>query len=122
MKSIMYGLITILLTVLSYAAARSLPNTGSQQPTGGNWGLARREVDSTNKTGTANPAVDNFMVEIANLSMPSYLKDLFINLTHSNEIDDLSENDKVNTIRSYENQAKRKLYAIASILALKGSH
>lgn len=106
MKSVM---IIILLTVLCYAVARSLPITGSQQPTGGNWGLAQRDIDSTSQTDNANVIVDNFMAEIANLSMPGYLKDLFINLTLSNEIDDLSENAKVNTIRSYENQAKSKL-------------
>ena len=101
-------MIIILSMLLCYAAARSLPITGSQRPTGGKSGLAERDVDSTSQTDNANVMVDNFMAEIANLSMPGYLKDLFINLTHSNEIDDLSEDAKVNTIRSYENQAKSK--------------
>ena len=106
-----YGLTPILLTMMSYAAARSLPDhyiTGDQQPTGGNWGQAQRDADSKSKTTNANPMVDNFMAEIANLSMPSYLKDLFINLTHSNGVEDLSANAQVNTIRSYKNQAKSK--------------
>ena len=104
-------MVTILLTVLCYAVAWSLPITGRQQPAGGNRGLSQRDVDSTSQTDNANVMVDNFMAEIANLSMPGYLKDLFINLTHSNEIDDLSDSVKVNTIRSYENQAKSKLYS-----------
>ena len=112
MMGIMYGLITILLTVISSATARSLPNNYmSQQPMGEDWGIGRRAVDSmSSKTDSTNPMVNNFMDGIANLSMPSYLKDLFINLTYSNEIDDLSESTKVNTIRSYENQAQSKLY------------
>ena len=107
MKSIMYKLITILLAVMSFAAARSLPNnymSSNQESTGG---LARGAVDSTSKTDNAER---NFMAEISNLSMPSYLKDLFINLTHSSKADDLSDSMKVNTIRSYENVAKSKLH------------
>lgn len=81
-----------------------------QHVTGENLRLARDADDSTSKTDNADPMVDQdqFMAEIANLSMPNYLKELFINLTHSNKMHDPSENDKVNTIRSYENQAKSK--------------
>lgn len=113
MKNVTCGLITILLMVISFAVARSLPNNymaSEQHATGENLRLARDADDSTNKTDNADPMVDQdqFMTEIANLSMPNYLKELFINLTHSNKMHDPSENDKVNTIRSYENQAKSK--------------
>ena len=113
MKNTMCGLIAILLAVMTFAGARSLPTgytDGKQQTTASHWKVARREADSaghtTNKT---DPMTNNFFEELNNLSMPGYLKDLFINLTRSNEIKDLPENAKVNTIRSYENQAKSKL-------------
>ena len=102
----MYELITILLAVMSFVAARSLPNNymSSNRETTESpaWGA----VDSTSKIDDAER---NFMAEISNLSMPNYLKDLFINLTRSSKTDDLSDSSiKVNTIRSYENQAKSK--------------
>ena len=104
----MCGLTVILLTVMGFATARSLPLTSNQQATGEIGRLGRREVDSTNQMDNADPKLNEFMAELANLSMPSYLKDLFINLIQSNETGDLSDDAKVNTIRSYENQAKSK--------------
>lgn len=99
----MYCLLAIFLTLMSFAGARSLPNNYSNQQTmGENWRLARREADS-------DPMVTKYMNEIANLSLSRYLKDLFINLTRSTEMADLSKNTEINKIRSYENQAKSKL-------------
>jgi len=110
----MRSLIIFLLTVIGFAAARSLPSNymTSGQQTSEKWRVARSEVDLTSSTNNANPTMNQFMAELANLSIPDYLKDLFINLTNTNETTDSSKNTKVNTIRSYENQAKSKLILI----------
>lgn len=104
----MCGLTVILLTIMGFATARSLPMTSNQQTTGEIGRLGRRETDSTNQMDSADQNLNEFMAELANLSIPSYLKDLFINLTLSNETGGLSDDAKVNTIRSYENQIKSK--------------
>ena len=122
MKNTMCGLIVILLTVMGLATARSLPITSSQQATGEIGRLGRREADSTSQIDNADPMLNEFMAELANLSIPSYLKDLFINLTLSNETDNLSDKAKVNTIRSYENQAKSKLICILAYARYVGSY
>lgn len=120
------GSIAILLTVISFAATRSLPNNhvtgGDLHTTGKNWRLTQREADSASQTDNVDPMVNKFTAEISNLSIPDYLKHLFINLTYSKEMVDLSESTTVNTIRSYENQAKSKLPIYINTLASVSSH
>lgn len=68
--------------------------------------VTRREANSTDQLGVAAPNLTDIQTDLANLSIPSYLKDLYINLTYFNETYLL--NEKINTIRSYENQAPSK--------------
>ena len=76
------------------AAARSLP-----KKQGETWTATHSEVNLDAS-------------DLANLSMPSYLKDLYINLTYPNGVLHLSsilKDVKINTIQSYNNKAKSKL-------------
>jgi len=111
----------VLVTILQPlpATARSIPITASkttvQTP-------ARREANSAD--GSLGGAQDSPEVvkdianelALANLSIPSYLKDLFINFTYP---DGLGKNDKmaINTIRSYENTARSELRLLFSTIA-----
>ena len=111
----------VLVTILQPlpATARSIPITASkttvQTP-------ARREANPAD--GSLSGAQDGPEVvkdiakelALANLSIPSYLKDLFINFTYP---DGLGKNDKmaINTIRSYENTASSELKLLFSIIA-----
>ena len=78
------------------ATARSLPR--KQEMMAETWTATHDEVNSD-------------VSELANLSMPSYLKDLYINLTYSNGPIHPSLNPKdvkINTIQSYKNKAESK--------------
>jgi len=118
----MIPIAAVLLTILQQpppATARSIPITASkttvQTP-------ARREANPAD--GSLGGAQDGPEVvkdianelALANLSIPSYLKDLFINFTYP---DGLGKNDKmsINTIRSYENTARSELRLLFSIIA-----
>ena len=95
----MSGLIVILL-MIHLAAARSLPRKQTM------------EVPAGSRNTNTESEVDQLQTELANLSIPSYLKDLYINLTYPNgEARPASnhENIKVNTIQSYKNQVKSEL-------------
>ena len=109
-------LATILLPLLG--SARSIPATSSktvQTP-------VRREANPADRSlsGAQNgpEALEDITDELAlaNLSIPSYLKDLYVNFTIP---DGLENNDKmaVNTIRSYENRASSKLKLLFSTIA-----
>lgn len=63
-----------------------------------------REANPAKETASKNPQVDEFVAELANLSIPHYLKDLYLNFTYSNG--QIGEGMKANTIRSYANTAK----------------
>ena len=81
------------------AAARSLPS--------------KQIMETRANSGNINTdsEVAQLQTELANLSIPSYLKDLYINLTFPNGVARSSSNPediKVNTIQSYKNQAKSK--------------
>jgi len=101
MKFIVSGL-AVILALLQLAAARSLP---SKQ-------MARLENNPGNINTVSEVQGAQLQTELANLSIPSYLKDLYINLTHPSGVAHsslYSEEFKVNTIQSYKNQAKSKL-------------
>ena len=100
-----------LLMMIYLAAARSLPS--KQQMMEENWMVTtRREANSqsfSNHDDKTVSEIDQLQTEIANLSIPSYLKDLYINLTYPNGVAHPSSNNneiKVNTIQSYRNKVK----------------
>ena len=104
--------LNLLITVF-LAAARSLPS--KQQMMEETWMVTtRREANSqlsSNYDDNTVSEIDQLQTEIANLSIPSYLKDLYINLTYpSGEARSSSNNEdiRVNTIQSYKNQIKSK--------------
>jgi len=111
-----------LLLMMHLVAARSLPRR--QQIMDKNWIVTRRETDlslSSNYDDNTASEVSQFQTELANLSIPSYLKDLYINLTHSNGVARPSLNSeefKINTIQSYKNQAKSKPTSMVSYIQL----
>ena len=79
-----------------FAAVRSLPS--------------KQLMDIGGSINT-DSEVAQLKTELANLSIPSYLKDLYINLTYPNGVARPSSSNqeiKVNTIQSYKNQAKSK--------------
>ena len=93
----------LLLMTMYLAAARSLP---SVQPRTEDSIMTRREAP----TDTISEATQ-FHTKLAELSIPGYLKDMYVNLTYPNGVarpSSSSEDIKVNTIQSYKNQAKSK--------------
>ena len=95
----------ILIILAAPSTARSLPNRRR---------MAEREVtreanldNSADEIASKNPKVENFITELANLSIPHYLKDIYLNFSSSDG--DVG----ANTIRSYENTAKSELYITA---------
>lgn len=105
MKCTVYSVLFILIALSADpTTARSIANRKR---------MAERELTkeansdlSADKISTKNPQVDEFVAELANLSIPHYLKDLYLNFTYSNE--QIGEVAKANTIRSYQNTAKSK--------------
>ena len=90
------------------STARSLPSRSR---------VAEREVtreasldNSADEIASKNPKVEDFITELANLSIPHYLKDIYLNFSYSNG--DVGEGTKANTIRSYENTAKSELHTL----------
>jgi len=116
MKLIVITIVLVTILQPPPATARSIPITASkttvQMP-------ARREANPAD--GSLSGAQDGPEVvkdianelALANLSIPSYLKDLFINFTYP---DGLGKN-AINTIRSYENTASSELKLLFSIIA-----
>ena len=84
-------------------AAHSLPRSGQMID---EWMMTKREAKSA-----TIPEVTKFQTELAELSIPNYLIDMYINLTFPNGEARSSSNPeeiKVNTIQSYKNQAESK--------------
>ena len=104
-------ILNLLLKMMYLAGARSLP---SMQRTGESWQMTRREVNSESPADVKTVSeATQFQTELANLSIPSYLKDIYMNLTYPNGVARPSSNHeemKANTIQSYINQAKSKLF------------
>ena len=102
------------------AAAHSLPSNQKTMEEN-RMVTTRREANSempSNHDESIVSEITQFKTEIANLSIPSYLKDLYINLTYPNRVaHPSSKNDeiKVNTIQSYSNQAKSKLNYLINV-------
>jgi len=105
MEYMMTSFAVVLLLMMSLVTARSLSNKPDVMEK--NLMVTRREVNSTDQLGVMAPNLTDIQTDLANLSIPSYLRDLYINLTYFNGTYPLN-NKKVNTIRSYENQAPSK--------------
>lgn len=106
MKHTMTCLAAVLLLMISLATARSLLNKQSAMEK--KLMVTRREAKSEG-SGQTDAMIYNFtelQADLANLSMPSYLKDLYINLTYFGI--DYPNDEKINTIRTYKNQPKCK--------------
>lgn len=83
------------LLIIHQATARSLP----------------KNRETMGETWTATHSEINDVSELANLSIPSYLKDLYINLTYPNGAVHPSLNPKgvkINTIQSFKTKAESK--------------
>ena len=85
--------------------------------------MAEREVteeanldNSADEIASTNDKVEDFITELANLSIPHYLKDIYLNFSYSNG--DVGQGTKANTIRSYENTAKSELYNYYNMMRL----
>ena len=91
-----------LLLMIHLATARSLP---SQQ-------MIEMTNIEANSGNIDTDSATQLLTELDSLSIPSYLKDLYINLTYPSGVSHPSSNHeeiKVNTIQSYKNQVKSKL-------------
>ena len=97
-------LIVLLLTI-SHFTVHSVPiRHVEQQPVK----VARREANSDSENVDGNLEMNEFARELANATLPSYLKDLFVNFNFPSEPAHTLKDQKMtkaNTIRSFENQA-----------------
>jgi len=95
--------LNLTLMMMHLVAARSLPRSEQMIE---DYMMKHRETKSATISG-----VTQFQTELAELSLPSYLKDMYINLTFPNGVARSSSNleeIKANTIQSYKSQAKSK--------------
>lgn len=100
------AMILNLLMVTHLAAARSLPKMMRE-----NWMITRREANSGSSSYYNDDTISELQTTLANLSIPSYLKVLYINLTYPNGVAHPLSNQgeiKINTIQSYKNKAESK--------------
>ena len=102
-----------LLLMMHLAASHSLPR--NQRVLVENQTVIRREASNSNSSirNDDSPVSELTLLktELANLSIPSYLKELYINLTFPNRMPSSLHNEEINfnTIQSYKNKAKSKL-------------
>lgn len=101
----MTSLVAVLLLMAGLATARSLAN--SQNVMGKKLIVTRREAESEDQMDDMTTNFTLLQDELANLSIPSYLSDLYINLTYLDE-ENLLNHIKINTVRTYQNQAESK--------------
>ena len=91
-------------------AVHSLPSI--QQRTEENWKITHREANIESSLNSNTSEAAQLQAELGNLSIPGYLKDLYINLTYLNGEARPSSNHKhtkINTVQSYKKQATSKL-------------
>ena len=117
MKIRLHGLVMILnlsvkmMVIIHLAGARLLPTV--ELIARDNQKMTRREANPESSTGISTVSeVTQLQRELDSLSIPSYLKDMYVNLTYpdgaarpSND----EEETEANTIQSYMNQAKSEL-------------
>ena len=97
MKHTMISLAASLLLIVGLATTRSLLTKQNRMEK--KLIVTRREAQSKNQTDAMTSNLTDFHPDLANMSIPSYLKKLYINFTLGREI---------NTVRTYENQAESK--------------
>lgn len=96
---------SVLLLMMYLVAVYSLP--AMQQRTRKQWKMTRREVNMESSANFNATPIDQ---QLANLSIPGYLKELYINLTYPNGAARLNyEHTKINTVQTYKNQGKSML-------------
>ena len=95
----------LLMMAIHQAGAHSLPSIPQGE---GNQKMTSKEANSESPASINE--VNQLESELANLSIPSYLKDLYLNLTYPSGVSRTSNHEEtvVNTIQSYKNQAKSK--------------
>lgn len=103
MKLINLTVVLSVILMLFLAAAYSMP-TNKQQRTGENR-VTHKEGTDLESTSTTTEDVQ-LQTELASLSIHSYLKELYINLTYSNRLLLSNEEIDVSTVQSYKNQVK----------------
>lgn len=108
------NLLLMIIMMIMKAKARSVADM--MKSGGENQRMTRREINPESSANISPISeVTQLQTELANLSIPSYLKELYINLTYHNGAAHASPNHeeiRVNTIQSYANQAKSKLSQI----------
>ena len=117
MKISLHGLVMILnlsvkmMVIIHLAGARSLPTV--ELIARENQKMTRREANPESSTGISTVSeVTQLQRELDSLSIPSYLKDMYINLTYPDGAARPShdeEETEANTIQSYMNQAKSEI-------------
>ena len=101
----MTSLIAALLLMAGLATAH--PLTNSQNVMGKKLIVTRREAESEDQMDVMTANLTLLQDELANLSIPSYLSDLYVNLTYFGE-EHLLNHKKINTVRTYQNQVESK--------------
>ena len=101
----MNSLIAVLLSMAGLATAHSLAS--NQNVMGKKLMVTRREAESQGQMDVMTTNFTLLQDELANLSIPSYLSNLYINLTYLGE-EHLLNHKKINTVRTYQNQAESK--------------
>ena len=99
--------LTVLLLMLFLTAAYSMP-ASKQQRTGENKVTHNKEgtdLESSLNFSTTSE-VAQLQTELASLSIHSYLKELYTNLTYSNQLLLSNEEMEVSTVQSYKNQVE----------------
>lgn len=100
------------LIMIYLTGAHSMPLM--QQKIRRNQEVTPREANSDPSTNFDSTSEAQFQTELVNLSIPSYLKDVYYNLTYPNGATrPSSKHEETNTIQSYKNQAKSKLGVLA---------
>ena len=108
LNSLAIVLNTLLMLLLT--AAYSMP-TNEQQRTGENKVTHKEATDlesSLNFSTTSTLEVTRLPTELAGLSIHSYLKELYSNLTYSDRLLLSNEEMEVSTVQSYKNQLQVK--------------
>ena len=103
MKLVNLTAVLSIILMLLLAAAYSMP-TNKQQRTGENKVTPMEGDDYDLDLTSTTTEGAQLQTELASLSIHSYLKELYINLTYSNRLLLSNEEMEVSTVQSYKNQ------------------
>ena len=101
------AIVLSILLMLLLAAAYSMP-TNEQQRTGENKVTHKEATDLESSLNFSTLEVARLSTELAGLSIHSYLKELYSNLTYSDRLLLSNEEMEVSTVQSYKNQLQLK--------------